>query len=121
MTTEYCVFRSEQHRQQLAPQVSKWKAYELESSVFQTRKMCFLQQQADSLAMSIARKEQQVMLAEHTAHLCHACNILMALPVLHPMSQSSHVCRTVSGVDIFKYHVYPRLLLSCRSKISGRA
>ena len=53
--------RIEHHRQDLAPQVSRWKAFEARASVFQTRKVQFLQQQADHLATAIEEKDKQVM------------------------------------------------------------
>ncbi|DBA92979.1 TPA: hypothetical protein ACH3X2_003324 [Trebouxia sp. C0005] len=46
----------EQHRQHLAPQVIKWKAYEAKAAAFQDCKAKFLQQQADSLTQAIDQK-----------------------------------------------------------------
>ncbi|KAA6423013.1 MAG: Structural maintenance of chromosomes 4 [Trebouxia sp. A1-2] len=48
--------RVEQHRQHLAPQVIKWKAYEAKAAAFQDCKAKFLQQQADSLTQAIDQK-----------------------------------------------------------------
>ncbi|KAL3150461.1 hypothetical protein ABBQ32_000287 [Trebouxia sp. C0010 RCD-2024] len=70
--------RVEQQRKQLAPQVTKWKAYEAKASVFQTRKTNFMQQQADSLARSISatsievdRHHMQLIAAKDKADQLH--------------------------------------------------
>ncbi len=52
--------RVEQHRQHLAPQVMKWKAYEAKAAAFQDCKVHFLQQQADSLTQAIEQKANKV-------------------------------------------------------------
>ena len=54
------LYRMEQQRQQLEPQVHKWTVYEAQASTFQTRKLNFLQQQAESLTVSISTTTQQV-------------------------------------------------------------
>ncbi|DBA79041.1 TPA: hypothetical protein ACH3X1_008903 [Trebouxia sp. C0004] len=46
----------ERHRQHLAPQVIKWKAYEAKAAAFQDCKARFLQQQAHSLTQAIDQK-----------------------------------------------------------------
>lgn len=57
----FTLCRVEQQRKQLAPQVTKWKAYEARASAFQGRKMDFLQQQADRLASTISTTQQKVL------------------------------------------------------------
>ena len=52
--------RVEQHKQHLAPQVVKWKAYEAKAAAFQDCKVQFLQQQADSLTEAIDQKDNKV-------------------------------------------------------------
>ncbi len=65
--------RMEQHRQHLAPQVIKWKAYEAKAAAFQDCKVQFLQQQADSLTQAIDQKDNKVnSCALVTSCLCHA-------------------------------------------------
>ena len=54
------VHRIEQQRRDLEPHVTKWRAYEARALVFQTRKLDFMQQQAESLASSITATSNQV-------------------------------------------------------------
>jgi len=65
--------RVEQHRQHLAPQVIKWKAYEAKAAAFQDCKAHFLQQQADSLTQAIDQKAHKVSSCHlATSSLYHA-------------------------------------------------
>lgn len=55
------VHRIEQQRKDVEPQVTKWRAYEARALVFQTRKLDFMQQQAESLAYSITATSKEVL------------------------------------------------------------
>lgn len=60
----------EQQRNQLVPHVTRWKAYEARASVFQMRKLDFVQQQADLLACSVTATSLEVTALLFDIHMC---------------------------------------------------